>query len=235
MKRIVVASRNRKKAQELAELLEGLPFQVVSLDLWQECPEVIEDGATFQENSLKKAQEVSQYTGEWTLADDSGLSVDVLKGEPGVFSARYGGYTTDLERNQYLLAKMTGIPLAERTARFVCCATLFGEGHLLYQVTEVCEGQILLAPQGSYGFGYDPIFQPCGEAQSAHCICGREGSMAELPPAEKHRISHRGKALAAVRNYLCGEAPQALTALPGLEVGMLEGRADSFPTTFRIE
>lgn len=192
MRRILLASRNRKKALELGQLLEGLPYEVVSLDEFPECPEVVEDGLTFEENSEKKARETGLFTGLWSLADDSGLVVEALGGEPGVFSARYGGKETDGERNGFLLEKLSGVPTDKRTARFVCCATLFGDGKILFQASGECEGRILDSPRGSHGFGYDPIFQPLG----------MDRSMAELSPAEKHRASHRGKALAAVREFL---------------------------------
>ncbi len=188
---LVVATRNRKKGIELSELLEGLPFEVRTLDFYPDCPEVIEDGETFEANSEKKAREVSSHTGEWVVADDSGLEVDVLGGEPGVYSARYGGLDDDHSRNQYLLDKLAGRPPEERSARFVCCATLFGDGKVIYQVRATCEGRILHTPRGAFGFGYDPIFQPDG----FNC------SIAELPPSEKHRISHRGKALREIRKF----------------------------------
>lgn len=192
MRKLLLASRNAKKARELGQLLEGLDYQVLSLDDYPGCPEVEEDGETFEANSEKKARETSFITGLWTLADDSGLVVDALGGEPGIYSARYGGHATDEARNTHLLEKLHGFPPLRRTARFVCCATLFGEGGLLFQTTQTCEGSILESPRGEHGFGYDPVFQPLG------MTC----SMAELPPEEKHRISHRGKALAAVREFL---------------------------------
>lgn len=179
---------------ELATLLADLPFEVISLDDYPECPEVEEDGDTFAVNSEKKAREVSQFTGEWTLADDSGLAVDALAGAPGVYSARYGGLEDDPSRNQFLLDNLKEVPAGQRSARFICCATLYGDGQVLFQTEGRCEGSILFAPCGSHGFGYDPVFQPEG------MTC----SMAELTPEEKHRISHRGQALARVREFLLG-------------------------------
>jgi XTP/dITP diphosphohydrolase len=192
MRKILLASRNRKKARELADLLKDLPFEVISLDAFPDCPEVEEDGDTFEANSEKKAREVGLTTGLWTLADDSGLLVDALGGAPGVLSARYGGHTDDGARNRFLLENLKGVTQKVRSARFVCCATLFGEGKRIFQATASCEGRILEAPRGTHGFGYDPVFQPEG----------MDCSMAELTPEEKHRISHRGKALAAVREFL---------------------------------
>lgn len=192
MKKILLASRNQKKVQELADLLAGLPYEVVSLDNYPDCPEVEEDGETFAENSEKKAREVSQFTGEWTVADDSGLAVDALSGAPGVYSARYGGLEDDPSRNQFLLDNMKGIPADHRHAHFLCCATLYGDGKVLFQSQGKCEGRILFEPRGTNGFGYDPVFQPEG----MNC------SMAQLTPEEKHRISHRGQALGQVRGFL---------------------------------
>jgi XTP/dITP diphosphohydrolase len=192
MKKIVLASRNRKKARELGEILEGLPYEVVTLEGFPDCPEVVEDGETFEANSEKKAREVGEFTGEWSLADDSGLVVDVLGGEPGVCSARYGGCETDEERSRHLLGKLAAFSTDPKHARFVCCATLYGDGRTLHQVTGSCEGTILAAPRGDNGFGYDPVFLPEGY----------DRSMAELTPAEKHAISHRGKALREIRGFI---------------------------------
>jgi len=192
MRNIVLASRNAKKEDELGTLLTDLPCRVVSLLNYPNCPEVEEDGITFEANSEKKAREVSEFTGEWALADDSGLVVDTLDGEPGVYSARYGGLETDTERNQYLLENLAGVEVPDRTARFLCCATLYGDGRIIGQASGVCEGCILEAPRGSRGFGYDPIFQAEGYT----------ASMAELSPEEKNRISHRGKAMRQIREFL---------------------------------
>jgi XTP/dITP diphosphohydrolase len=189
---LVLASRNLKKAKELAEILEGLPFQVLPVSEYPDCPEVEEDGETFEANSEKKAREVSEFTGEWALADDSGLEVDALGGEPGVYSARYGGMDSDPERNLFLLDRMVDVPEPERQARFVCCATLYGDGKKIFQARGTCEGRILFSPRGEGGFGYDPLFLPEDGTRT----------MAELSPEEKHAISHRGKALARVREFL---------------------------------
>ncbi|MCB9769057.1 MAG: RdgB/HAM1 family non-canonical purine NTP pyrophosphatase [Candidatus Omnitrophica bacterium] len=192
MKKIVLASRNRKKARELQEILNGLPYEIVTLEAFPDCPEVIEDGETFEANSAKKAAEVSAFTGLWAVADDSGIAVDALGGEPGVYSARYGDKETDEERNEHLLENLQGVPDDERTGRFVCCASLYGEGKLLYQVTETVEGRILHAERGEGGFGYDPLFLPDGF----------EVTTAEMTPEQKHQISHRGKALRKVKEFL---------------------------------
>lgn len=194
MKQIVLASRNWKKAKELQEILSGLPYEVLTLESFPDCPDVVEDGTTFEENSAKKATEVSGFTGLWAVADDSGLAVDALKGEPGIYSARYGEKETDEERNQYLLENLKGVPLQDRVGRFVCCATLYGEGKVLFQTTDTVEGKILEEEQGEGGFGYDPLFLPDG-----FCI-----TTAEMTPDQKHKISHRGKAMRRVKEFLEG-------------------------------
>lgn len=194
MQRIVLASRNPKKSKELRELLVGLPFEVIGLESFPDCPEVIEDGDTFEANSAKKALEVAAFTGEWAVADDSGLEVDALGGEPGVYSARYGGLSDDAQRNLFLLKNLEPFDSTRRSARFVCCATLAADGIVLFQHRSTCEGEILDSPRGDHGFGYDPIFQPSGLSVA----------MAELPPEQKHRISHRGRAFVELRRFLEG-------------------------------
>jgi XTP/dITP diphosphohydrolase len=128
------------------------------------------------------------------VADDSGLEVDALNGAPGVYSARYGEKETDEERIRHLLENLKGVSSEDRTGRFVCCATLFGEGKLLFQTTDTVEGKILDEERGEGGFGYDPLFLPDG-----FCI-----TTAEMTPAQKHRISHRGKAMSKVKEFLEG-------------------------------
>lgn len=192
MRILVLASHNRKKAAELKQLVADLPYEIRTVDDYPGCPEVEEDGATFEANSLKKAHAVSTYCGQWALADDSGLEVDALGGAPGIFSARYGGLDNDQERNEYLLKNIESVPDLQRTARFVCCVTIFGDNLLRYQSRSSCEGRLLHEPRGEHGFGYDPIFLPNGHTRS----------MAELGPDEKNAISHRGKALRLAREFL---------------------------------
>lgn len=193
MLKLLIGTTNRGKAAEIAALLGGLPCTVIGLaDYPQPLPPVAETGSTCAENALLKAEHYYQLTGLLTLADDSGLMVDALGGAPGVHSARYAGAeASDAERNARLLDQMKGVPEAERTARFICSIALVGPQ--LKRIFEGrCEGIIARAPRGQYGFGYDPIF--------IDAELGR--TFAEMTREEKAARSHRGKALAALRNFL---------------------------------
>jgi XTP/dITP diphosphohydrolase len=202
---LVVATGNRGKLEEIKALLAGLPLEVRGVsDVMPAPPRVVEDGATFAENAVKKARAVSLATMSLTLADDSGLEVDALGGRPGVRSARFAGErATDAENNAALLAALPGFEadggherLGRRDeglhARFRCVLALVdpftssGEPHT---VEGVCEGTITRTPRGSGGFGYDPLF----------VVEGGEKTMAELSNDEKNRVSHRSRALAALR------------------------------------
>ncbi|AEB11137.1 XTP/dITP diphosphatase [Marinithermus hydrothermalis] len=201
--RVLIATSNPGKFQELRQGLEPLGWACVSLlDYPLKMPK--EEGATFEDNALLKAAFAAKETGLAALADDSGLEVDALDGEPGVYSARYGGKTTDTERNIYLLERLRGVPPEQRTARFVCVLALaYPDGHVETYRGEV-EGRILEAPRGSGGFGYDPLFY-LPEA-------GR--TFAEMPPEEKARYSHRGRALRAlIEAYKDGPPPREVTEL----------------------
>ncbi len=207
--RLVVATHNRGKLEELRALLAELPVQVHGVsDLLADPPHVVEDGATFAENALKKARAVARATNMLSLADDSGLEVDALEGRPGVRSARFAHErATDAENNAALLAalepwadpaaseaeRVSTIIGGERglTARFRCVLALvdpFG-GSEPFMVEGVCEGAITRTPRGSGGFGYDPLF-----------VVKDEGlTMAELGADAKNRVSHRGRAFSALR------------------------------------
>ncbi len=183
----VIATHNAHKLIELQRILEPLGIQAVTdRDLGMELPEVEETGTTFAENAYLKAASACQATGLPAIADDSGLVVDALNGRPGVYSARYGGEdATDFERNIMLLDEMKDIPIKQRQARFVsavCC--VFPNGDVL-RAEGTFEGEIACIPAGENGFGYDPIFL-VGDRTSA-----------EMSPAEKDAVSHRGKALTA--------------------------------------
>ncbi len=185
---LVIATSNPGKFRELAAGLEALRFTL--RPLWDfpglTLPE--ETGATFEDNALLKAAYTARHTGLPALADDSGLVVPALGGEPGVYSARYGGKKTDKERNVFLLERMRGLPWEKRQARFVAVLVLaFPDGHAEMYRGEV-EGYILEAPRGEGGFGYDPLFY-LPEAGK---------TFAEMSPEEKGRHSHRAKALRAL-------------------------------------
>ena len=185
--KLILASNNANKLKEFRSLVADLDIELLSQKEAGCDFEVEETGTTFEENAYLKASAVTEATGIAAVADDSGLCVDALGGEPGIYSARYGlGHTaSDEERYRYLLQKMEGVE--DRSARFVCCiCCTFPDGSVIRSRGE-CEGEILLAPKGQNGFGYDPVFHPL-------CL---DKSMAELSPEEKNAISHRGKALRA--------------------------------------
>ena len=185
--KLILASNNANKLKEFRSLVADLDIELLSQKEAGCDFEVEETGTTFEENAYLKAFAVTEATGIAAVADDSGLCVDALGGEPGIYSARYGlGHAaSDEERYRYLLQKMEGVE--DRSARFVCCiCCTFPDGSVIRSRGE-CEGEILLAPKGQNGFGYDPVFHP---------LCLNK-SMAELNPEEKNAISHRGKALRA--------------------------------------
>ncbi|GAB5045642.1 XTP/dITP diphosphatase [Thermodesulfovibrio sp. TK110] len=190
---IVIASRNKKKIEELKRILEGLSIEILSVNNFPHIEEVVEDGLTFQENALKKARYVCKQIGMPALADDSGLEVDALGGAPGVRSARYAGDNASDEDNiKKLLKELEGVPLEKRSARFVCCIALVFPDGREYLFWGYVKGKITETPKGSYGFGYDPVFIPEGFSIT----------FAQMPPDEKDRISHRKKALDKLKEFL---------------------------------
>ena len=181
--KIIAATKNKNKLREFGEILKG--FEIISQEEAGIDLDVEETGTTFEENSLLKAKAIYEATGIAAIADDSGLCVDALGGEPGVYSARYGGEGYDDKgRVTLLLKNMENVPDNERSARFVCAITLVDEKGVLTARGE-CEGKIDYAPRGENGFGYDPVFfvEKFGK------------TMAEVSPEDKNSISHRGKAL----------------------------------------
>lgn len=186
MKKLLVATRNKGKLKELEELLLPLGIEVLSLDDIPFIPEIEEDGESFTANAIKKAKETSRLTGYVCLADDSGLVVDALDGQPGIYSARFAGENaSDEENNEKLLELMKNVDQKGRTARFVCVIALSDPNGRIATVEGICEGSIGFTPQGENGFGYDPLFIPTGY----------KNSFAQLPSEEKQKISHRGQAL----------------------------------------
>lgn len=186
---LLVATHNRGKVAEFAEMLADLEVDWVGLDDVGISQDVAETGLTFQENAELKALAYVAQTGLLTLADDSGLEVDALDGQPGVYTARYGGAgLSHQERYELLLRNLAGVPEAERTARFRCVIVLARPEGVVGTAVGVCEGRIAFAPAGSGGFGYDPVF----------FLPDRNLTMAQLPSAVKHQISHRGRAVRAI-------------------------------------
>lgn len=197
MKELVVATRNAGKLREIRHLLEGAGIAVLGLDAFPEVPEIEEDGDTFAANATKKAETVARLTGCPCLADDSGLAVEALDGEPGVHSARYAGTQgDDAANNARLLRALAGVPDNRRRAAFRCVMALARPGRPTAYFEGRVDGTILRAPRGDGGFGYDPLF----------LVAGGELTMAELPLDQKNRISHRGQALRQVVATLSGSA-----------------------------
>jgi XTP/dITP diphosphohydrolase len=183
---LLVATRNPHKLREILEILDLPGIEAVTLKDYPDVPEVIEDGLTFDANAVKKARNTCDATGLWTMADDSGLEVKAIGWRPGVRSARYAGEPTDNRANNAkLLSELEGV--RDRRARFRCVIALASPGGQCRTVEGVCAGSIALRPAGDGGFGYDPLFVPEGESVT----------FAEMPPAAKNLISHRGKALRA--------------------------------------
>ena len=191
--RIIFATGNEGKMREIRAILEDLKLPVHSMKEAGVNPEIVEDGKTFGENAEIKARAVWNLTGDIVLADDSGLVVDYIEGEPGIYSARYLGEDTSYAvKNQVIIDRLSQAKGSERSARFVCnIAAVLPDGRVLH-AEETMEGEIAYAPAGSGGFGYDPILYLPEFAKTS----------AELTMDEKNQISHRGKALRAVKELL---------------------------------
>lgn len=191
MDALILATRNRGKRREIRAILGDLPLVIRAAD---EIPEVAETGATFAENAALKARAAAARYDRWALADDSGLEVDALGGEPGVLSARYGAPAarTDADRNAWLLARLAQLPREPRTARFRAAVAIAAPDGRLWLTEGLCEGVIASHPRGAGGFGYDPLFY----------LPEFGKTMAELPAGLKNRVSHRARALIAARAIL---------------------------------
>lgn len=183
--KLVLASKNQHKLIELRTILGQLGLEVVLESEVGVDVEVEETGTTFEENSLLKARAVMEASGMAAIADDSGLEVDALGGEPGVYSARYGGLDSDEARTALLLEKMSDVPDQLRTARFVSVVTCVLPDGKIVVARGACEGTITYAPAGENGFGYDPVF----------FVPQLDKTFAQASPEEKNAISHRGDAL----------------------------------------
>ena len=193
MKRLVFATGNQGKMKEIREILSDLDVEVLSLKDMGITADIVEDGKTFEENAVIKAKAICEMTGEIVLADDSGLEIDYLNKEPGIYSARYMGEDTSYRiKNANLIQRLEGVPDEERTARFVCViAAAFPDG-TVKTVQAAMEGRIGYEEKGENGFGYDPIFY----LPEFGC------TSAELSMEDKNKISHRGKALRAIKDVL---------------------------------
>jgi len=201
--KLLLATRNQGKIEEFRRILEAVApgeIALVGLDQFPELHDVVEDGATFEENALKKAREMSLATGIPAIADDSGLCVDALGGDPGIFSARWAGnHGDDAANTAKVLEQLRDTPDSDRSAHFTCVAALYLPDGRSHCEESHFDGWILRAPVGNQGFGYDPIFRPDGYQVSS----------AEMSADEKDAISHRGKSLRAI-------APHVITLLKSL-------------------
>ena len=185
--KLVVATKNQHKLREIQQILKDLPqYELVSLKNYPDAPDVIEDQDSFVGNACKKALELARYTGELTMADDAGLEVDALNGEPGIYSARYAGEgATYQQLCKKLLKNMENIPDNKRTAAFKSVVAVASPEKILFTVEGICAGKIIHEMRGKHGFGYDPIFlyEPLNK------------TFAELSAEQKNEISHRARAL----------------------------------------
>ncbi len=193
MDRLVLATGNADKVREIRDRLKELGLTLLTLQDFPEAPEVEEDGETCQDNAIKKATAIAAYTGEWALADDTGLEVDALNGRPGVYAARYAGENATYADNcQKLLDELQDVPEEQRAARFLTVMALAdSKGHA--EVVEgVLKGSITTSFQGSQGFGYDPVFY----------VPHAKKTLAEMSLQEKNQISHRALALQKAKGLL---------------------------------
>ncbi len=191
-KKIVLATRNQHKVQEIRHILKDMPFELLSLDAFDNVPDVVEDRDTFFGNALKKAKTIHEVTGLPALADDSGLEVDFLDGDPGVYSSRFSGENaTDDLNNKKLLKLLENIPKEKRGAQFRCVAVYY-DGSNQHKAEGVCRGEILTSRFGDGGFGYDPMFY----------VKQFDQTLAQISEEAKNSISHRGQAFREMAEIL---------------------------------
>ncbi|MBD3290466.1 XTP/dITP diphosphatase [candidate division KSB1 bacterium] len=190
-KKVILATRNQDKIVEMKDVLSGLDIDIITLDAFPQIPEVVEDGETLNANAGKKARLIQEATGITSIADDTGLEVDALSGEPGVYSSRFAGENaTYINNNEKLLHELRDVPTEKRTARFRCVMAI-AENSSMTLLEGTCHGVILEEMKGSNGFGYDPLFY----------VLQHKQTFAEMDLSLKNSISHRGKALRKVRQY----------------------------------
>jgi len=183
---LVVATRNKKKLEEIKEILKGFDLRLSALADYTRAPRVIENGKTFKANAVKKAVKIARFTGKLTLGEDSGLCVDALGGKPGVYSSRFSGRDkNDIKNNLKVLKLLGKLQPGKRKAHYLCAVALADKNGLIDVVEGKCSGLIGFEPKGSFGFGYDPLF----------IIPKYKKTFAQLGPGIKHKISHRYRAL----------------------------------------
>ena len=196
MKKIVFATGNKDKMREIREIMADCEVEIFSMKEAGIDVDIVENGTTFEENSLIKAKAIAEHTDAIVLADDSGLEIDALNKEPGIYSARYMGEDTSYTvKNRNLIERLEGVPKEQRTARFVCAIAAVLPGGKELVTRQTMEGYIGYEPEGENGFGYDPIFF----LEEYGC------SSAALSREQKNAISHRGKALRAMRDMLLSQ------------------------------
>jgi XTP/dITP diphosphohydrolase len=190
---VVLATLNQHKIKEIKEIFQDLPIQFISLKDFVHPPTIVEDGKSFQENAIKKAQGLAKWTGKNCLADDSGIEVDYLKGAPGIYSARFSGENaTDEENNIKLLEALKHVPFDQRKARYRCVMAIATPAGIVKTEEGTCEGVIVLTPKGTNGFGYDPLFYYPSLGMT----------FGELEPHLKNKLSHRYYALQKIKPTL---------------------------------
>ncbi len=191
--RLLIATSNRDKVREIRQVLDRIPFELVTLDEWPDVAAPEETGRTFEENARAKALYYAAATGELTVAEDSGLEIDALDGAPGVESARYGGVNlTYAQKFAVIYDALRATRATESPARFVCALALAKDGRVMFETRGTVEGRVAPEPKGAGGFGYDPIFlyPPYGR------------TLGEATADQKSAVSHRGEAFRALRRFL---------------------------------
>ncbi len=187
--RLIIATGNEDKVREIDEILEGTGFEAISMKQAGFSPDIVEDGTTFEENALKKAMAVHELSGEYVMADDSGLCIDALDGAPGIYSARFCGEdSTYEEKFRKIFEMLADVPEDKRTAQFVCAIAVVKPDGTSFTVRGECKGVLHEKPVGENGFGYDPIFYVPEFGMTT----------AQMDPEVKNSISHRGRALRAM-------------------------------------
>ncbi|MBR6209673.1 MAG: XTP/dITP diphosphatase [Clostridiales bacterium] len=187
--RLIIATGNEDKVREIDEILEGTGFEAISMKQAGFNPDIVEDGTTFEENALKKAMAVHELSGEYVMADDSGLCIDALDGAPGIYSARFCGEdSTYEEKFRKIFEMLADVPEDKRTAKFVCAIAVVKPDGTSFTVRGECRGVLHEKPVGENGFGYDPIFYVPEFGMTT----------AQMDPEVKNSISHRGRALRAM-------------------------------------
>lgn len=193
MRKIFIATKNKKKLFEMRRYLRGVKAEAVSLEGLGKLPRIVENGATFKDNAIKKALKISKFVKGLAVADDSGLVVKKLNGRPGVKSSRFAGPgKSDRANNRKLLKLLEKVPINERQAMFICASVIADNGRIVKVIEESCSGSIAFEPRGKYGFGYDPLF----------IVHRYNKTFGELGLKVKDRMSHRSKALRKIRLFL---------------------------------